>query len=107
MARTKQSARPGLGGREKEVMTWTRFHLPVDQEWPTWRDAKHADDVHRGPLAGLEGVLQAWLGRMVDDPEQAVYIVRELLYPFYPLLPSRRTCLWQNLAKPGKKNKTK
>jgi len=76
MARTKQSARPGLGGREKEVMTWTRFHLPVDQEWPTWRDAKHADDVHRGPLAGLEGVLQAWLGRMVDDPEQAVYIVR-------------------------------
>lgn len=71
MARTKQTAkRYGKG-----TITWTRFHLPLEQEWPTW-SVTHAD-VHVGPLAGVEGVWKASLGRMVENPEQAAYIIGE------------------------------
>jgi hypothetical protein len=74
MARTKQTAK-----RYRPVTTWTRFHLPREQEWPTFPVADPAL-VHYGPLidheAGFFGFL-ALLGRMVDDPEQAAYIIRE------------------------------
>ncbi|KAI1112061.1 hypothetical protein F5Y14DRAFT_423017 [Nemania sp. NC0429] len=69
MARIKQTA----GHYEKDLITWTRFHLPQDQEWPTW-SVDHAD-VHVGPLAGVHGFHKASLGRMVDNPEQAAYII--------------------------------
>ncbi|KAI1812915.1 hypothetical protein GGS20DRAFT_587017 [Poronia punctata] len=69
MARAKQSARQ-LG---KGITTWTRFHLPRDQEWPTW--SVDDEDVHVGPLASVEGLGRISLGRMVEDPEQAVYII--------------------------------
>ncbi|KAL3425259.1 hypothetical protein PVAG01_02050 [Phlyctema vagabunda] len=69
MARTKQTARRSL----KPLITWTRFHLPHEQEWPTW-STDHAD-VHVGPLVGVEGWRKASLGRMVDNPEQAAYII--------------------------------
>jgi len=74
MARTKGSriACP------KPLITWTRFYLPREQEWPTW-DVDD-DNVHLGPLLEVEDSwLRASLGRMMDDPEQAVYIIGELL----------------------------
>ncbi|EAQ88351.1 predicted protein [Chaetomium globosum CBS 148.51] len=70
MARTKQTARRTY----KPFITWTRFQLPREQEWPTWT-VDH-DDVHAGPLTDVEGCRILSLGRMVDNPEQAAYIIR-------------------------------
>ncbi|KAK2009895.1 hypothetical protein LZ32DRAFT_649529 [Colletotrichum eremochloae] len=71
MAKTSQKARRSV----KPLTSWTRFRLPREQEWPTWSvDHAHAGG-HYGPLKGVKGCLKAWLGRMVDDPEQAVYII--------------------------------
>ncbi len=36
------------------------------------------DDIHVGPLADLEGCQKVSLGRMVEHPEQAAYIIGEL-----------------------------
>lgn len=72
MAGISQQAKP----YQKPLTTWTKFHLPRDQEWPAW-SADH-EDVHIGPLKGVEGWRTASLGRMIDDPEQAAYIIREL-----------------------------
>ncbi|KAL2872834.1 uncharacterized protein BJX67DRAFT_340528 [Aspergillus lucknowensis] len=69
MARTKQTAKR----YGKRLITWTRFHLPREQEWPTW-SVDHPD-IHVGPLAGAKGLWKASLGRMVDNPEQAAYII--------------------------------
>ncbi|VBB82072.1 Putative protein of unknown function [Podospora comata] len=69
MARTKKITRR----RSDSVVTWTRFHLPVEREWPTW--AVDHKNVHFGPLEDLTGVRKGWLGRMVEDPEQAAYII--------------------------------
>ncbi|TLD30348.1 hypothetical protein PspLS_01911 [Pyricularia sp. CBS 133598] len=66
----------------KPFTTWTRFYLPRDQEWPIW-SVDHPD-IHVGPLAKVAGdantmgdpaILCVTLGRIVDDPEQAVYII--------------------------------
>lgn len=76
MARTKQTARR----RNIPITTWTRFYLPRDQEWPTWPVAH--DDEYVGP--GLEEVHYMSLGRMVEDPEQAAFIISEYL-PTYHL----------------------
>lgn len=66
--------------RERRRVTWTRFHLPREQEWPTWTTAASnsgSDDVALlGPLAGVEGCEKVWLGRQVDDPGKAALIVR-------------------------------
>ena len=70
MARTKMTAK-----RYDRVTTWTRFHLPREQEWPTWSVAH--PDVHVGPLADVAGSSVVLLGRMVEDPEQAAYIIGE------------------------------
>ncbi|KAI3317156.1 hypothetical protein HD806DRAFT_395524 [Xylariaceae sp. AK1471] len=59
---------------EKPLISWTRFYLPRDQEWPTW--SVHHDDVYVGPLKGVEGWRTASLGRMVDNPGQAAYIIQ-------------------------------
>ncbi|GAW12856.1 hypothetical protein ANO14919_022270 [Xylariales sp. No.14919] len=69
MARTKLTAKY-IG---PPTITWTRFYLPRHQEWPRW-PANHAD-VHVGPLADVQGLLKASLGRMVENPEQAAYII--------------------------------
>ncbi|OBT66960.1 hypothetical protein VE03_04214 [Pseudogymnoascus sp. 23342-1-I1] len=69
MARTKQTARTTVDRRT----TWTRFHLPREQKWPTW-SAAHLDP-HRGPLVGVEGIRNVWLGRKVEEPEKAALIV--------------------------------
>ncbi|KAM3510978.1 hypothetical protein MY11210_005377 [Beauveria gryllotalpidicola] len=58
--------------REKPLITWTRFYLPRDQEWPVWT-VDH-DDVHAGPLAKLP-CLKLGVARMVDNPDQAAYII--------------------------------
>jgi len=91
MARTKQTARRS----QPSVVTWTRFHLPIGQEWPAWAVAH--ENVHFGPLNDVDGVWKGWLGRMVEDPEQAAYIigkalgdaVRETCSEFITNLPSR------------------
>ncbi|KAK4040387.1 hypothetical protein C8A01DRAFT_15754 [Parachaetomium inaequale] len=72
MARIKQTAK-----RFRKVTTWTRFHLPREQEWPTFPVADPAH-VHLGPLADMEAEagFSVSLGRMVDDPEQAAYIIQ-------------------------------
>ncbi|KZL84641.1 hypothetical protein CI238_12873 [Colletotrichum incanum] len=70
MARTSQKAKRS----EKPLTSWTRFHLPRYQEWPTW--SVNHDDVHVGPLKGVEGWRTASLGRMVDKTEQAAYIIQ-------------------------------
>ncbi|KAK3393389.1 hypothetical protein B0H63DRAFT_406578 [Podospora didyma] len=69
MARTKQKARR----THKPLTTWTRFQMPREQEWPVW-SVDHAD-VHVGPLADVEGWRKVSLGRMVDNPERAAYII--------------------------------
>ncbi|PNP55970.1 hypothetical protein THARTR1_03907 [Trichoderma harzianum] len=53
--------------------TWTRFHLPRWQGWPTWSTGSSI----LGPLAEVTGYNKVWLGRQVDDPEQAAIIIRE------------------------------
>ncbi|KFZ24804.1 hypothetical protein V502_00714 [Pseudogymnoascus sp. VKM F-4520 (FW-2644)] len=70
MARTKQSKGPGSGDRRT---TWTRFHLPRGQDWPTW-STSHSDP-HRGPLTDVAGIKNVWLGRRVEDSEQAALII--------------------------------
>ncbi|KAH8585527.1 hypothetical protein B0O99DRAFT_154077 [Bisporella sp. PMI_857] len=70
MARTKATARKTPA---KTLMSWTRFYLPREQEWPTW--SVNHDDVHAGPLVDVEGRGKLSLGRMVENPEQAVYII--------------------------------
>ncbi|KAI6089592.1 hypothetical protein F4821DRAFT_231379 [Hypoxylon rubiginosum] len=67
MARTKQTSR-----RYERGITWTRFYLPLDQEWPTWPTY---EDKHFGPLTNVKGMGKVLLGRMVDNPEQAAYII--------------------------------
>ena len=69
MARTKERPRP-----KDRVITWTRFYLPLDQEWPTWPTY---EDMHVGPLTDVKDVGEVLLGRVVDNPEQAAYIIRE------------------------------
>ncbi|KAK4243188.1 hypothetical protein C7999DRAFT_44940 [Corynascus novoguineensis] len=68
MARTKMTVK-----RYRHVTTWTRFHLPLKQEWPTWTIGY--SDMHVGPLEHVKGAVKLLLGRMVDDPEQAAYII--------------------------------
>ncbi|KFY36992.1 hypothetical protein V494_04905 [Pseudogymnoascus sp. VKM F-4513 (FW-928)] len=70
MARTRHSKVPGPAEMRT---TWTRFYLPHAQDWPTWSTSY--SDPHRGPLAGVEGIRDVWVGRMVEDPEQAALII--------------------------------
>ncbi|KAL6793774.1 hypothetical protein GGI42DRAFT_333778 [Trichoderma sp. SZMC 28013] len=51
--------------------TWTRFHLPRWQGWPAWSTGSSV----LGPLAEVTGYDKVWLGRQVDDPEQAAIII--------------------------------
>ncbi|KAL2197100.1 hypothetical protein P885DRAFT_77579 [Corynascus similis CBS 632.67] len=69
MAKTKQTAKKGT----KSLITWTRFYLPQDQEWPVW-EGGHAD-IYAGRLAEVEGSETVFLARMVDNPEQVAYII--------------------------------
>lgn len=69
---------------DKPLITWTRFYLPRNQEWPVW-SVDH-DDIHAGPLIDLEGCCRLGLARMVDNPDQAAYIIgklRRLLIVFF------------------------
>ncbi|KAI0518218.1 hypothetical protein F5B22DRAFT_644983 [Xylaria bambusicola] len=68
MARTKQTAKY-IG----PSITWTQFHLPLEQEWPLW-SLSHADG-HASPLVGIKYFQKTLLGRMVVAPEQAAYII--------------------------------
>jgi len=75
MARKKQTAKY----YGKGTVTWTRFHLPANQEWPTWpcSNTSEPEELYAGPLVGLEGVdvYQISLGRMVEFPEDAVFTI--------------------------------
>ncbi|KAI2471679.1 hypothetical protein F4781DRAFT_90218 [Annulohypoxylon bovei var. microspora] len=71
MARVKKT-KEQLRQQHKRT-SWTRFHLPRGQDWPAWSTGH--EDAHIGPLAGVPGCQKAWLGRKVEDPEQAALIV--------------------------------
>ncbi len=91
MARTKQTAKRFY----KALITWTRFYLPREQEWPTW-SVDHAD-VHVGPLADVQGCRKASLGRMVENPEQAAFIIGQWSCAYIPIL----TVLFPKTAQNG------
>lgn len=40
-------------------------------------DVKHGQNVHAGPLDGVNGCVTRRVGRMIDNPEQAAYVVGE------------------------------
>lgn len=69
MARTRQPIHPSV----RPLISLTRFYLPLDQEWPAW-SVKEGGDPHAGPLEGVEGANDMRIGRLINDPEQAVYI---------------------------------
>ncbi|KAI1807188.1 hypothetical protein F4811DRAFT_550143 [Daldinia bambusicola] len=71
MARTKE-IKSKLHQQDKRT-SWTRFYLRRGQEWPTW--LKGHLDANIGPLATVAGCQRVWLGRKVDDPEQAALII--------------------------------
>ena len=78
---------------ERRRVTWTRFHLSRNQDWPRWTKAGNAesdDATFLGPLAGVEGCEKVWLGRQVDDPEKAALIVRmycgHIIHPWFSAL---------------------
>ncbi|KAI0380269.1 hypothetical protein F5Y04DRAFT_257813 [Hypomontagnella monticulosa] len=71
MARAKMTIRQLRQLRART--SWTRFHLPRGQDWPTWSNAY--SDTQIGPLSGVAGCLKVWLGRKVEDPEQAALII--------------------------------
>lgn len=58
---------------EKRRLTWTRFRLPSTLTWPEWSSV-HSNP-HIGPLSGVSGCLKVLLGRQVEDPEQAAWII--------------------------------
>ncbi|KAH8164321.1 hypothetical protein CIB48_g3931 [Xylaria polymorpha] len=61
--------------QERKRTTWTRFHLPRGQDWPKW--SATYSNTYLGPLADVAGCMKVRLGRKVEDPEQAVLIVRK------------------------------
>lgn len=61
----------------KRLITWTQFYLQ-GQEWPVW-SVDH-DDIHAGPLADVYGCSRLGLARMVDNPDQAAYIIGQYLH---------------------------
>ncbi|CAH0056958.1 unnamed protein product [Clonostachys solani] len=69
MARLKERSKQ----TSKDLITWTRFHLPQGQEWPTW-SAVH-EDMHVGPLADVRGIQRISLGRTVEEPQKAAYVI--------------------------------
>ena len=65
--------------QERRRISWTRFHLSHDQDWPRWTtvgDSNSDDTTFLGPLAAVEGCEKVWLGRQVEDFEKAALIVR-------------------------------
>lgn len=58
---------------EQRRTTWTRFHLPGGQNWPKWTTSY--SNTYLGPLTDVPGCEKVRLGRKVEDPEQAVFII--------------------------------
>ncbi|KAM0264978.1 hypothetical protein ACHAQJ_000494 [Trichoderma viride] len=73
MARTRNSFEQRRQAEIRARTSWTRFYLPRDQDWPTW-STNHSKS-RLGPLTGAEGYKKVWLGRKVDDSEQAALII--------------------------------
>ncbi|KAK3321964.1 hypothetical protein B0H66DRAFT_553027 [Apodospora peruviana] len=77
MARYRQTARD----KGKRLITWTRFRLPPNHEWPAWPclTAAGHDAVNPvgNPLEGVGGTscYAITLGRMVDFPQEAVCMI--------------------------------
>lgn len=65
-------------------LTWTLFHLPPDQTWPAWPSSisvREDLDIssYLGPLSNVAGLENVRLGRRVEDPEQAAFIICEYI----------------------------
>ncbi|KAJ3564420.1 hypothetical protein NPX13_g7849 [Xylaria arbuscula] len=58
---------------ERQRTCWIRFSLPPDEDWPTWPTSY--DDRYLGPLAGAAGCQDAIVGRQVDNPREAVFVI--------------------------------
>lgn len=89
---------------QRQRTSWTKFYLPREQDWPTWAPPTTAgsipkDDAPRsslGPLAGAAGCVKVWLGRQVEDPEQAVFVVGKyssLSFPITLLVTRKKSSL--------------
>lgn len=81
--------------RMEKRFTWTSFHLPSTQSWPTWPSTaipgEHQNpDPYLGVLCNVPGVENVRLARRVEDVEQAAYIVREFYCPSYLSKPVTR-----------------
>ncbi|TRX89682.1 hypothetical protein FHL15_009432 [Xylaria flabelliformis] len=70
MARRGEPRRLRQGERRT---SWTRFYLPPGQDWPEW--PTDYPDRYLGPLADVADRNYVYLGRQVDDPTKAVFIV--------------------------------
>lgn len=72
--------------RTQKRTTWTSFHLPSTQPWPTWPSASIPEgdrdpDPYLGILSNVSGVENVRLARRVEDVEQAAYVVLEFDCP--------------------------
>ncbi|KAI1424012.1 hypothetical protein F5Y12DRAFT_754291 [Xylaria sp. FL1777] len=59
--------------KERQRISWTRFKLPQEQNWPEWPTSY--PNRYRGPFTDVAGCQQLCLGRQVDYPDEAVFIV--------------------------------
>ncbi|KAJ4303202.1 hypothetical protein N0V90_002095 [Kalmusia sp. IMI 367209] len=71
MARVKRTQ------RDRRLMckrlSWISFHLPHEEKWPKWSIAY--PNLHLGPLTDIPGCEKVSLGRQVEHPENAVFII--------------------------------
>lgn len=81
MARTKQT----VPLKPKGPITWTRFRLPPNHEWPAWpclgATTGATDNATDPPVNPLEGVGGAscytiTLGKLVESPQEAVCMIQ-------------------------------
>ncbi|KAI1119689.1 hypothetical protein F5Y10DRAFT_169685 [Nemania abortiva] len=63
----------GYNREECQRVCWIRFSLPPDEDWPTW-PTSYADK-YRGPLTDVTGCQEVLVGRQVDSPEEAVFVI--------------------------------
>jgi len=80
MACTKVLAPPFI----KETITWTRFYLPKEQEWPAW--PVNYNRIYLGPLAEVDGCRwPVFLGRIIDRLKEAAIIISKCYLPIFIL----------------------
>jgi hypothetical protein len=84
----------------RKRITWTSFHLPSTQPWPTWAGqaiagGNETTDPYRGVLHKVPGLENVRLARRAEDVEQAAYILRQFYRPIISieLITHARPCI--------------